>query len=327
MRWIFTSLVFLLFLTGSVSQIDRVVVGGSRAIYPVSEMVAEELSTLSRHIQFHTTASDTEQGFQNFCSGMIDINGASRPITRSEQKICELNFIEYEEIPIALYSIVILKTDDNRFVKDLRMDEIRHIFQKQDPARYWNELRPEWPARKIHIVRPSPDSITSDFFRQYVFPENEEIRDDGIIESDDRSFFNSLRHTSGGVGFIHMSSMMREIPGIAPVAVYHPDLSRSVTPGMRSIHTGEYSLLSRPLYLYINRMALIRPAVRSYIVHYLQNAGRILSLTTTQIPMETGYYRKIEEHIFTASSKPFSSETNLKEPFQHLQHYRNWTVP
>jgi len=50
-----------------------------------------------------------------------------------------------------------------------------------------------------------------------------------------------------------------------------------ITPSESTINAGEYSPLSRPLFIYVNKDALDRVEVRQFVEYYMENAVVLVS--------------------------------------------------
>jgi len=48
-----------------------------------------------------------------------------------------------------------------------------------------------------------------------------------------------------------------------------------VEPSVESINNGSYAPLSRPIFIYVNKVALERPEVTSFVDYYLETAPRL----------------------------------------------------
>src|SRR5262245_32754318 len=87
---------------------DPVVVDGSSTLYPLSEAVALDFLKANRGTQVSARFSGTVEGLQRLCRGLIDIAGASRPITVAEQNECAADGVTFVELPVAHDAITII---------------------------------------------------------------------------------------------------------------------------------------------------------------------------------------------------------------------------
>jgi phosphate transport system substrate-binding protein len=49
-----------------------------------------------------------------------------------------------------------------------------------------------------------------------------------------------------------------------------------VTPSDQTINAGQYTPLSRPLFIYVNKNSLSRPEVKAFTIYYMQNAEQLV---------------------------------------------------
>jgi phosphate transport system substrate-binding protein len=48
-----------------------------------------------------------------------------------------------------------------------------------------------------------------------------------------------------------------------------------VKPSVETVRDGSYTPLSRPIFIYVNRDLLQRPAGRAFVTYYVENAGKL----------------------------------------------------
>ncbi|HLF85949.1 MAG TPA: substrate-binding domain-containing protein, partial [Nitrospiria bacterium] len=135
-------------------------IDGSSTVFPISEAVAEEFQKKNRGIQVAIGISGTGGGFKKFCNGEIDIVDASRPIKPVEVDLCRKNKIEYIELPVAYDGIAILVNPRNNWAKSMTVRELKKVWEPeaQGKIRKWNQIRPQWPDKEIHLYGPGVDS-------------------------------------------------------------------------------------------------------------------------------------------------------------------------
>jgi phosphate transport system substrate-binding protein len=74
---------------------DVLKIDGSSTVYPISEALAEEFLGLNPTAKITVGVSGTGGGFKKFVRQEIDLTGASRPISKSEDSTCKAEGIEY----------------------------------------------------------------------------------------------------------------------------------------------------------------------------------------------------------------------------------------
>jgi len=111
--------VLIIFLIGGVlsctpirdaSDKSHLKIDGSSTVYPITELALSSYAKKypDKASQIELNVSGTGGGFQELCTGKIDIANASRKISPSEQQYCQQNNITCLEIPVALDGIAII---------------------------------------------------------------------------------------------------------------------------------------------------------------------------------------------------------------------------
>ena len=70
-------------------------IDGSSTVYPITEAVAEEFQKQHNKVRVTVGVSGTGGGMKKFCTGQLEITGASRPIKGKEIKKCAEQGIEF----------------------------------------------------------------------------------------------------------------------------------------------------------------------------------------------------------------------------------------
>lgn len=102
------------------------------------------------------------------------------------------------------------------------------------------------------------------------------------------------------------------LTGGAPAApAYKPE--GAVLPTDETVASGEYKPLSRPLYIYVSRKSLQKPAVAAFLQYYLSDEGM-------QLVAETGYVRLKEPEVAAARDQLQSAlqQAGFSEPSPDL---------
>ncbi len=254
-------------------------IDGSSTVYPITQAVAEEFQKENRNIYPVVGVSGTGGGFKRFTVGETDINDASRPIKDSEIQASSANGIEYIEFEVALDGLAVVVNPDNNWVDYLSLEELRNIWKPNSSVKSWNDVRPEWPDRPIRLYGPGTDSGTFDYFTETIMGESGESRPDYTASEDDNVLIQGIAgdlNSLGYFGYAYYAENL-EILRIVPIDAGNGP----VIPSDQTISTGQYTPLSRPLFIYINKESLERPEVFAFVEFYMKNAE--------QLVIEVGY--------------------------------------
>jgi phosphate transport system substrate-binding protein len=249
-------------------------IDGSSTVFPVTEAVAEEfMAETGGGVRVTVAMSGTGGGFRRFCNGETDLSNASRHIKDSEREQCARNGVEYIELPVALDGIAVVVNPGNTFVQCLTLDELRRIWGPGSTVQRWSDIRPEWPAQPLRLYGPGTNSGTFDYFTEDVVGQAGASRSDYTASEDDNVLVQGVAGDAGALGYFGFAYYGENQGRVRVVAV---DAGRGcVEPGPRTIESGEYAPLSRPLYLYAKRSSLERPEVREFVDFYLSSASEL----------------------------------------------------
>jgi phosphate transport system substrate-binding protein len=249
-------------------------VDGSSTVFPISEAIAEEFSKVAPGVDVPTGVSGTGGGFKRFAAGETDVSNASRGIKKAEADACATKGIEYIELPIAYDGLTIVVNPGNTWARTLTLAQIRRIFAADGAAKTWKDVDPSWPADSIKVYSPGTDSGTFDYFKEAVVGKEGKIRADMSVSEDDNVLVRGVAGDKGAVGFFGYAYYVANKEKVAAVQVVNPKNSKAVAPSEQSIEDGTYAPFSRPLFLYVNKASLGKPAVAAYVSFAMANAAK-----------------------------------------------------
>ncbi len=263
--------------TGAAVAVEgEIKIDGSSTVFPVSQAMAEEFQKIHPKTQVVVGESGTGGGFKKFSAGEIDINDASRPITEAEAKACEEKGIKYVGFKVCIDGLSVLVNPQNEFTKVLTTDQLKQIWQPNSTVKTWKDVNPEWPAEPIKLYGPGTASGTFDYFTEVINGKAKQSRTDYLPSEDDNVLVKGIagdKYALGYFGFAYYSENKDSLKLISIAKGSDP--AAAVTPSIETIRSGEYSPLSRPLYVYVTAPALKRPVVQEFMRYYL-NAGQKL---------------------------------------------------
>lgn len=262
-------------LTGSV-RID-----GSSTVYPITEAIAEEFAEEAPRVRVTVGISGTGGGFKRFSAGETDISDASRPIKAKEQKLCNEEGVEFIEVPVAYDGLTIVVNKENTWCDNLTVDQLKQIFLDGSTVKTWNDLNKDWPTTPLTMYAPGTDSGTFDYFKEVIVGKTGSIRSDMSVSEDDNVLVRGVSGDKGGIGFFGCAYYFENKDKLKALAIYNGEVN--VLPNNKTIESGKYAPFSRPLFIYVKKSALEKPAVKVFVDYYVENAGDMAE--------EVGYVR------------------------------------
>lgn len=270
----------------------EIVIDGSSTVYPITEAVAEEFMKLHPGVKITVGISGTGGGFKRFVVGEIDINDASRPITKSEAEAALKNKIEWIEIPIAIDGLAVVVNKRNDWVTCLTISDLKKIWEPNSKIEKWSDLKPEWPNEKIILYGPGPDSGTFDYFTERVVGKAKASRTDYIASEDDHVLVAGVEAEKNALGYFGYAYYPVAADKIRVVPIRDDKVpgAECVTPTDETVRTYKYPL-SRPLFIYVNKKVWNeKPWVREFVIYYIENGERIVK-KVGYTPLPSEYYK------------------------------------
>lgn len=240
--------------------IGNIVIDGSSTVYPMTEIIAEEFSFEYPDVKVSIAESGTGGGIRKFINGEIDLVNASRKIKESELEQAKKNGIDVVELIIANDGISVVVSPENKFVKNLTKDELSYIFRNENPAKYWDDVKKEFPHEIIKVYTPGAASGTFEFFTEVINNEVKSQREDAILSEDDNILVRGISSDKYSIGYFGNSYYETNSSKVNLVSIDNFDPSN------------ENYLLSRPLYIYFNKNDLNKEEIKKFIEFYLTNA-------------------------------------------------------
>jgi phosphate transport system substrate-binding protein len=267
---------------------------GSSTVFPITQAVAEEFSAVNEGVDVSVGTSGTGGGFEKFCAGETDISDASRPINADEEvPVCEQNGVEYVEIQVAIDGLSVMVNPENDFVECLTTDELAAIWGPDSTINNWKDIRAGFPDQELTLYGPGTDSGTFDYFTDEINGEEGASRSDYTASEDDNVLVQGIAGDPNALGYFGYAYYEQNADKLKAIGV-DPG-SGCVTPEPSTIESGEYTPLSRPLFMYVAKEASARPEVQAFVDFYLE--------TMNDLVPEVGYIPVPEDVLQTETQE------------------------
>ncbi|HLA11576.1 MAG TPA: PstS family phosphate ABC transporter substrate-binding protein [Pyrinomonadaceae bacterium] len=281
-------------------------IDGSSTVFPVTEAVAEEFQKEKQgRVNVTVGISGTGGGFKKFSRGEIDVADASRPILTEEMAQAKANGIDFIELPIAFDALTVVVNNQNTWVSSITVEDLKKIWspEAQGKITRWNQVRPEWPNEEIALFGAGADSGTFDYFTEAIVGKAKSSRGDYTASEDDNVLVQGIEGNKYALGYI-------------PYAYYAPHSNRMkalsiewkknkiqgpVMPSPENVLAGTYNPLSRPLFIYVSRKSLEKPAVKEFVEFYLKHVG-VLAKEVKYLPLPETAYQMAKDRLQNAQT-------------------------
>lgn len=276
----------------------KIVIDGSSTVYPITQAVAEEFMEKYPKVKVTVGRKGTGGGFKKFVEGETDINDSSRSIDAKEIAHCKDKGIEWVELKVAVDGLTVVVNPANDWCPCLTIAQLKKIWEPGSKVKKWSDVEPGWPSNEIRLYGADSDSGTFDYFTEAVNGKAKACRTDYTPSADDNVLAVGVKNDKYALGYFGFSYYVenKEIPkdsrtgdmrpGLKAVAIVPPvskdkpvattpakGASCGVIPTKETIESGEYTPMSRPLFLHVNKKSLQRPEVAAFIKFYL-NEGQ-----------------------------------------------------
>jgi phosphate transport system substrate-binding protein len=261
-------------------------IDGSSTVAPFAEAAAENFQGENPGVKITVGTSGTGGGFEKFCAGETDISDASRPIKDDEEvPVCKKAGIAYKEIQVANDGIAVVTNPDLK-VDCLTTDQLKQLWNQGSKVKSLSEIDPKLADTELSLFGPGTDSGTFDFFTDEINGEEGVSREDYQPSEDDNVLVQGVTGEPGGLGYFGHSYYEQNQDKLNLVKVDGGD--GCIEPTTETIQSGEYTPLSRPLFMYPSTKALKRPEVKAFLDYVVDNyqaiadASQIVAMSSEQ---------------------------------------------
>jgi len=250
------------------AQLTGAVAGdGSSTVAPIMEALVEEYAQVQPNVQISVGVSGTGGGFKKFIAGETDFSNASRDAKEEEITALKNAGIEYTKFEIAYDGITVVIHPENDWALDLTMDQLKKIWVEDGTEKKWSDIDPSWPDEKIVYYAPGTDSGTFDYFDEVILEGKDLVRSAQLSE-DDNVIVQGVASDRYAIGFFGYAYYLENKNQLKAVSI------NGVEPTNQTIENGEYTPLSRPLFVFVNNGKLKeKEAFYDFMKFTLENAG------------------------------------------------------
>jgi phosphate transport system substrate-binding protein len=271
-------------------------IDGSSTVAPLTERIAEDFQGANPDVRVTVGTAGTSGGFESFCAGETDINDASRAIEPTEEKTCQQDGVEWGEVQIATDALTVVANPENP-VTCMTVDQLSQVWDKGSTLDNWDQIKDldaEY-SETLDLFGPGTDSGTFDYFTEAVNGEEGVQRTDyNNVGEDDNATVTGVAGSPGGMGYFGYSFYTENQDQLKALEI--DGGNGCVAPTVETAQSGEYSPLSRPLFIYPSREALQDETVRAFVEYYVDNASSVAE-TIGFIPLTDEQLTKSQDSV------------------------------
>ncbi|HSK33213.1 MAG TPA: PstS family phosphate ABC transporter substrate-binding protein [Propionicimonas sp.] len=248
---------------------------GSSTVAPLAEAAASAFAAVEPGIRVTVATSGTGGGFKKFCAGETDISNASRPIKDEEKAACAAAGISFTEVVIANDGLTVVINPENTWAKCMTVAQLQKMWAPDSEGKVmnWNQVDPSFPDEKLTLFGAGTDSGTFDYFTLAINGEEGASRTDYSPSEDDNITVQGVAGEKGAVGYFGLSYAEENADKL--VAAQIDGGKGCVTASVETVQSGEYTPLSRPLFIYVANESYKKPAVKSFVDYFVENSDAV----------------------------------------------------
>ncbi len=248
---------------------NRVLAGGSVEVAPITETAYALYRQKSDDVSVSVDAVNTDDGYARLCKGQVDLSGASYALDPTpgcgEQQVVGFE-VAHETLPVVVDT-------SNTWAKCLTLGQLHKIFGNESPATSWNQVDPSFPDVPLSVYGPDQSSVPYAFFNASVNGSRDGGRNDYAGHGDGAATARGVASAKGAVGYLDFPSLAANTDRLRGVEINSG--SGCVYPTLTAAQNGKYLPLCKPLFIYVNRASLKKPAVAAFLNFYLANGETI----------------------------------------------------
>lgn len=274
---------------GSNEKLEGSISGdGSSTVAPIMEGVVEEYSATQPKVKVSVGVSGTGGGFEKFINGETDFSNASRPIKEEEAAKLKEKSIDYTEMKIAYDGLSIVVNKENDWMKDVTVEELKKIWTEDGTEKKWSDINKAWPNEKIVYYSPGTESGTYDYFVNDILEEADLVKS-ATLSEDDNVLVKGVESDKNAIGYFGFAYYVANKEKLQIVKV------NGVEPTHDTIKSGEYTPLSRPLFVYVKNEAVKNnPVMYNFLEYMIRNSGEMAEAVGYVKTPEADYDKDLE---------------------------------
>ena len=261
----------------------RVRVDGSSTLAPYLMIAAERFRRQNPEVKVTVGVSGTGGGLERFCGGETDVATASRAIEDDERAACENERVRFIELHVANDGLTVVVNPENDWADCLTVDQLRDIWEPGSEVDSWDDVSGGYPDERLALYGAGTDSGTFDFFTEAIVGEEGKSRSDYTASEDDNVTVRGVSGQKGALGYLGLSYVEESEGKLKAVAIDRG--GGCVEPSAETVQSGEYTPLSRPLFVYANRDSVEEKLQVDAFLGFMLENQRAVALGARFVPL------------------------------------------
>ncbi len=263
---------------------DTTVVDGSAIVGAILHRAALGFQGFTPGYNVQINTSGTRDGFTLFCDDRTDVQAAIRPMDGSESAACARGGVEFIRLTLGYDALAVVS--DAPLGGCISASELVYVYTHDPVKLTWRDVRAALPSTPVKVFALPAETAAAQFFAERVIGSQRAAH---VLD------LQQLVTKGGGIGYLPLPEA-RKLNG--RLSILSVDSGSGCTaPAEQTIWDGTYSLLSRPLYMYVNRESLRRSEVLRFVSYTLSVPGQQFIQDAGFIPASSGTYREAQAEI------------------------------
>lgn len=292
---------------------ETIAIEGSSTVYPICQSFAVEFEKKSHH-KISVARNGTGSGYTKFLTRQADIWNASRPVDPKEADELKNKGIDWIELTIAIDGIVVAINPQNDWCTQLTCAQLKQIWEPDSKIETWKDLDPAWPAEKFQLYGADTASGTFEYFTEVINDKKKASNTKYTPASDDNILVKGIAANKYALGYIPFGYYIENTERLKVISVSpSKDASATpapyVTPTEETILSGEYAPLSRPLFMYVNKQALLgRSEVADFMKFVLSDEAQPLIEKRKSVRVKDEVRQQMQQKLEAALAEKTASK-------------------
>lgn len=271
-------------------------VEGSSAGLAISRAAATEFRKVRSSVSVHVGLSGTGGALARFCRGEVDLVHGARSISKSEIETCQKSDVPFVELPLAFDALTVVVNPKNTFVKRLTFAELRAMWQESAQGKVvsWHQINPQFPDAPLKLLAPDRQFEASDSFARAILGSGQSVRRDTMASVDEDVLIRAVARDRNALSYVSWARYQENRAALRAIPIVRNETAN--VSSSEVVASGEYRLLSRPLFLYVNLRSLARADVAAFTDFYADKAGSLAG-SAGYVPLDESTYRLGRERL------------------------------